>query len=103
MYLQERSLLEGRNSFANNESIEGLERQIMEAVESPKRQSEMIDVTEVADDRQKVQGFPFDSRDDSFTAQLFGSGMEDDGDQKMYDLIISKVLSNPRIDKRTLL
>ena len=28
---------------------------------------------------------------------------DEESDNKMYDLIISKVMSNPRIDKRTLL
>ena len=31
-----------------------------------------------------------------------GNG-DDDPENKMYDVIISKVLSNPKIDKRTLL
>ena len=46
--------------------------------------------------------FQFDSREESFAA---GAEFQNDeeGEAKMYDMIISKVLSNPRIDKRTLL
>lgn len=48
--------------------------------------------------------FQFDSRDDSFAA--VDSALDDQeggSESNMYDLIISRVLSNPKIDKRTLL
>lgn len=48
--------------------------------------------------------FQFDSRDDSFAA--VDSALDDQeggSESNMYDLIISRVLNNPKIDKRTLL
>ena len=49
--------------------MEGLERQIMEAVESPKGSGQMIVDGHVGvDEPVKPSEFGFDSRDDSFTA-----------------------------------
>ena len=67
--MQERSMLDERVSFVNNQSMEGLERQIMEAVESPKGSGQMIVDGHVGvDEPVKPSEFGFDSRDDSFTA-----------------------------------
>ena len=46
--------------------------------------------------------FKLDSNDNSFAAMDLPQ-TDDESDAKMYDMIISKVLGNPRIDKRTLL
>ena len=72
----------------------------MEAMESPPRKDPAMQ-----DDRRKRNidsEFKLDSNDNSFGALDFAPA-DDEGDAKMYDLIISKVLGNPRIDKRTLL
>lgn len=110
MYLQEQSLLDGE--FGNNQSgFEGLEQQLMAAVESPERNVE--GEPEVADKTEDDE-FPFALRDNALAAigDDIGSGEEEEeveaegegeSDSKMYDAIISKVLSNPKIDKRTLL
>lgn len=45
------------------------------------------------------QGFPFDSQDSI-------AGMDsllEESESKMYDVIISKLINNPRIDKRALI
>ena len=52
--------------------------------------------------------FQFDMREDAFPSigDLPEDGVavgEDDSENKMYDMIIQRVLSNPKIDKRTLL
>ena len=72
------------------EGLKGLEQQIMAAaVESND------EIKEVAPDD---VDFQFDSREESFPFQH-----DEESDNKLYDNIISKVLSNPRIDKLTLL
>lgn len=86
-------MLDDRDFENNASSIEGLEQQLLNVVDSPSRQNPVL---------QGVNKFPFDSRDE-FDQHGLDSQTEEDGESKMYDLIISKVLSNPRIDKKTLL
>ena len=82
-------MLEDQNSPNNASSIEGLEQQLLAvAADSPSSK--------------KAKEFQFDSRDDSFVVADSQNADEED-ENKMYDILISKVLSNPRIDKRTLL
>ena len=50
----------------------------------------------------KPTDFQFDSRDDSFPVMDLGAA-DEETENKLYDQIISKVLNNPRIDKKTLL
>ena len=96
--MQEQSLLEDQH-FGNDRSIEGLEQQLMEAVKSPSREH----VNNLDDKGVSLGGqdFQFDSRDASFVG--IDSFNEEENENKMYDVIIQKVLSNPKIDKRTLL
>jgi len=49
-----------------------------------------------------VAKFPFDSRDESFGG-VDSQNYDEEGENKLYDMIIAKVLNNPRIDKKTLL
>ena len=85
----------------NNNSMEGLEQQIMAAVESPTQQNNKIMNNRRRKEQDDDEDFQFDSREESFAVVEFQN--DEDNDNKMYDKIISKVLSNPRIDKRTLL
>ena len=91
-------MLEDQNFVGQNSSIEGLEQQLLAVVDSPSRQNAGL---------QGVSSkFPFDSRSDSLNGGLgidSNSLGDEDSEAKMYDVIISKVLSNPRIDKKTLL
>ena len=70
----------------------------MEAMESPPRKDQNMQEVHKRIDSE----FKLDSNDNSFAAMDLPQG-DDESDAKMYDMIISKVLGNPRIDKRTLL
>ena len=73
----------------------------MEAMESPPRKDHQNIMQE--DHKRNVDSeFKLDSNDNSFAALEYLPA-DDEGEAKMYDMIISKVLGNPRIDKRTLL
>lgn len=91
-------MLNGRNFPNNHGSIEGLEEQLMEAMESPPRKDQNMQ-----EDHKRIDSeFKLDSNDNSFAAMDLPQA-DDESEAKMYDMIISKVLANPRIDKRTLL
>lgn len=70
----------------------------MEAMESPPRKDQNMQEVHKRIDSE----FKLDSNDNSFAALDDHQG-DDESEAKMYDMIISKVLGNPRIDKRTLL
>lgn len=72
----------------------------MAAVDSPRDQNKILE--EHKESIGNVNDFQFDSREESFAAGVEFQN-DEEGENKMYDMIISKVLSNPRIDKRTLL
>ena len=77
---------------SQNQSID-LERQILEGVDSPRKS------TGTDKNVGGKQGFPFDSQDSI-------AGMDsllEESESKMYDIIISKLINNPRIDKRALI
>ena len=85
-------------------SLENLEKQILEAAaDSPARGRDHRDHNRnnIVDSSK----FQFDSRDDSFAAldSALEESAEGTQENKMYDMIISRVLNNPKIDKRTLL
>ena len=72
----------------------------MEAMESPPRKDQNMQEVHKRIDSE----FKLDSNDNSFAALALDDHQADDeSEAKMYDMIISKVLGNPRIDKRTLL
>ena len=71
-------------------SIDGLERQLLDGVSSPRKSTEK---------NVGKTGFPFDSQD-SITGM---DSLLEESESKMYDIIISKLINNPRIDKRTLI
>ena len=73
-------------------SIDGLERQILEGVDSPNKSTDKKLLG-------NKQGFPFDSQD-SITGM---DSLIEESESKMYDVIVSKLINNPRIDKRTLI
>lgn len=74
-------------------SIDGLERQILEGVDSPQKSTgKKLGLGE-------KQGFPFDSQD-SITGM---DSLIEESESKMYDVIVSKLINNPKIDKRTLI
>ena len=106
-YLQDQSMsLLKDNTISNNQhhvnaaSMKNLEKQILEAAaDSPSRDGN--NASKMQMDSSKFQ---FDSRDDSFAAvDSIVDENEAGSESNMYDLIISRVLSNPKIDKRTLL
>ena len=70
----------------------------MEAMESPPRKGQNMQEVHKRIDSE----FKLDSNDNSFAAMDLPQA-DDESEAKMYDMIISKVLANPRIDKRTLL
>ena len=65
----------------------------MAAVDSPSQKNMIL---------KGVAKFPFDSRDESFGG-IDSQNYDEEGENKLYDMIIAKVLSNPRIDKKTIL
>ena len=71
-------------------SIDGLERQILDGVDSPQKST---------DKREGKTGFPFGS-EDSITGM---DSLLEESESKMYDIIVSKLINNPKIDKRTLI
>ena len=73
-----------------------LERQILDGVESPQKSNELLQDKNL---NRSKEGFPFDSQD-----SIAGiDSMLEESESKMYDIIIGKLLNNPRIDKRALL
>ena len=73
-----------------------LERQILDGVESPQKSNEILQDKNL---NHSKEGFPFDSQD-----SIAGiDSMLEESESKMYDIIIGKLLNNPRIDKRALL
>ena len=70
-----------------------LERQILDGVESPQKDNEILK------EKGHKEVFPFDSQD-----SIAGiDSLLEESESKMYDLIIGKLLNNPKIDKRALL
>ena len=84
-----------KDSDTANNSIDGLEKQLLAASgvnESPDQVYQ--------EPRQAAKdSFDFYAQDSS----MVGSEKEEDAENKMYDNIITKIIDNPKIDKKTLI
>ena len=81
----------------------GLEEQLLAVVDdSPERASQEMPKQELSLENELKQ-FQLDSKDDSLSVIESQLREEEQGENKVYDLIISKVLNDPQIDKRILL
>ena len=77
------------NSHQEFNSMDGLEKQLLDGVDSHKSSVKAVEKS----------GFPFDSQD-----SIVGmDSILEESESKMYDMIISKLINNPKIDKRTLI